>query len=315
MEDLFYILPYIVGFFGLFIGSFLNVVVLRHEKIKDIVFGRSQCMSCNHTLSWDCLVPVFSFLFLMGKCKYCKSKISWQYLIVEILTGFLFYFTTRFLLMSDISNSDFIFYLIVFLLVSVGSVLLSVFDCKYSILPDLVTIPMISLAILFHVLMYYLNSKTGILLDGILYVGTFIASFILIAKSDYYKNIFQKILTYIGFLLPLFVSVFVENENLSLSLIGGTLSLFFALQFFLSKGKIIGGGDIRLGAFIGIFLGWKLGLLALFIGYFLASFVGVFMMFKYGRGKMIVLGPFLCLGFFISLFYGSEILNFYFALI
>ncbi|MBI4029630.1 prepilin peptidase [Candidatus Berkelbacteria bacterium] len=76
--------------FGLLVGSFLNVVIARFEKPKTILKGRSKCDACGHTLGfWD-LIPLFSFLFLKGHCRYCGKLISWQNPVVELATGFLF---------------------------------------------------------------------------------------------------------------------------------------------------------------------------------------------------------------------------------
>ncbi|MBI5134277.1 MAG: prepilin peptidase [Candidatus Taylorbacteria bacterium] len=73
--------------FGAIIGSFLNVVVLRFDTGASISRGRSKCFSCGKTLSWYELVPIFSFLFQGGRCKGCRSKISWQYPAIEISGG------------------------------------------------------------------------------------------------------------------------------------------------------------------------------------------------------------------------------------
>lgn len=74
---------------GLIIGSFLNVVILRYNTGRSIN-GRSGCMHCNYQLKWYDLIPVFSWLFLKGRCRKCKSKISPQYPAVELTTGILF---------------------------------------------------------------------------------------------------------------------------------------------------------------------------------------------------------------------------------
>jgi leader peptidase (prepilin peptidase)/N-methyltransferase len=78
--------------FGLIIGSFLNVVILRLPK-EHSLSGRSVCPHCGHMLESEDLVPLFSYLFLKGRCRYCKSKISPRYFIIELLTGLLFLFT------------------------------------------------------------------------------------------------------------------------------------------------------------------------------------------------------------------------------
>ena len=80
----------LVFIFGLIIGSFLNAVIFRLYSKESIWLKRSHCVFCNHELSgWD-LVPVFSFIFLGGRCRYCKKPISWQYPIVELVTGLIF---------------------------------------------------------------------------------------------------------------------------------------------------------------------------------------------------------------------------------
>ncbi len=80
----------IVFIFGAMIGSFLNVVIYRIPKGESIVFPSSKCQSCQNALKWWHNIPIFSWLFLRGKCYFCKAKISAQYPIVEFLTGLLF---------------------------------------------------------------------------------------------------------------------------------------------------------------------------------------------------------------------------------
>ena len=75
---------------GIFIGSFYNVVALRRVRNESIVFPGSHCMNCNHKLNWYELIPVFSYLFLRGKCKKCKNHISIQYPLIELMTRILF---------------------------------------------------------------------------------------------------------------------------------------------------------------------------------------------------------------------------------
>lgn len=77
---------------GLSVGSFLNVLIDRLPQEKTIL-GRSQCDFCQKKLKWVDLIPVFSFFFLGGKCRYCRHRLSWQYPIVEVLTGITFVLT------------------------------------------------------------------------------------------------------------------------------------------------------------------------------------------------------------------------------
>ena len=76
-----------VFLFGIVIGSFLNVCIYRIPKKENIATERSHCMSCGTQLKWYDLVPLFSWLFLRGKCRYCGSKISVQYPLVEFANG------------------------------------------------------------------------------------------------------------------------------------------------------------------------------------------------------------------------------------
>ena len=75
---------------GICIGSFLNVVILRGLSGEKFVFERSKCPKCGNQLKWYMNIPLFSYLFLRGKCAFCKEKISIQYPIVEFITGILF---------------------------------------------------------------------------------------------------------------------------------------------------------------------------------------------------------------------------------
>ena len=79
-----------VFIFGIMIGSFLNVVIYRIPKGESIVFPASKCQSCQTSLKWYHNIPIFSWVFLGGKCAFCKEKISAQYPIVEFLTGIIF---------------------------------------------------------------------------------------------------------------------------------------------------------------------------------------------------------------------------------
>jgi leader peptidase (prepilin peptidase)/N-methyltransferase len=74
----------VAGIFGGIIGSFLNVVVLRDDRRKTILTGRSECMHCKHELQWYELVPVLSFVLQLGRCRSCKKKLDWQYPIGEL---------------------------------------------------------------------------------------------------------------------------------------------------------------------------------------------------------------------------------------
>lgn len=135
------ILPYVLsGFFGLIIGSFLNVAILRYNTGKGFG-GRSMCFSCNRTLEASDLVPVFSFLFSGGRCRTCKSKISRQYILVEIITAILFMFAwhhnaSLFDIQSSVSTFIASAKLIVDMMIMSLLVFMSGYDLNHKIIPD-----------------------------------------------------------------------------------------------------------------------------------------------------------------------------------
>ena len=79
---------------GSCIGSFLNVVALRLQRGEDFIRGHSHCVSCLHELNWKDLIPVFSWIWLKGKCRYCRRNISPRYWMVEVISGGMFLFMT-----------------------------------------------------------------------------------------------------------------------------------------------------------------------------------------------------------------------------
>lgn len=121
---------------GLIIGSFLNVVIYRLNT-KKTLGGRSACLSCQSQLAWYELIPLFSFIALGGRCKNCKTKISLQYLLVELVTGLIF--ALLFLKFKDILLIDtfsfaltYKYYAIMFSILLV----ISVYDLRHKIIPD-----------------------------------------------------------------------------------------------------------------------------------------------------------------------------------
>lgn len=131
-----YTLPIVVFLFGAIIGSFLNVVILRYRSGRTIG-GRSACMTCSKILTWHELIPIGSFLTQRGKCVKCKTRISWQYPIVEAVTGFLFvliFYRFEYLLFSTPLLFALLFAFNALLVCVL--VILSVYDIKHKILPD-----------------------------------------------------------------------------------------------------------------------------------------------------------------------------------
>lgn len=120
--------------YGLFIGSFLNVVIDRLPWGKSLG-GRSYCDHCKKKIAWYDLVPVFSLIVLGGKCRFCKKKISWQYPLVELLTGIVF--IVVYVSMYRYVNSDnFPVLLVLQLIIYSGLIAIFFIDFKNRIIPD-----------------------------------------------------------------------------------------------------------------------------------------------------------------------------------
>lgn len=112
---------------GLLIGSFLNVVILRFDTEESIAKGRSKCPHCGKTLTWRELIPLVSFAVQGGRCVGCNSKISWQYPLVELTTGFI---------LPVIFAKDPRFFLPIAVIMCLY-VVIFVYDLRHKIIPDL----------------------------------------------------------------------------------------------------------------------------------------------------------------------------------
>lgn len=154
----------IVFIFGAMIGSFLNVVIYRIPKGESIVFPASKCQSCQNALKWWHNIPIFSWLFLRGKCYFCKEKISAQYPTVEFITGIIFvilYF-----------KLGLVWYL-PFIAASFAALLaLVMIDFKYMAVPDNVNFTALIFALIqpqfLSALMYAAIAAGGLYLIGLL---------------------------------------------------------------------------------------------------------------------------------------------------
>lgn len=124
---------------GLLVGSFVNVLVLRHEKGEGMG-GRSHCGKCSRQLSWFENIPLLSFLALSGKCRTCRERISFQYPLVELLTAslYLLVWQAAFPLPRTI----------LLLLATLFLVAIVIYDLRTTIIPDEFVIPWNLLAFL-----------------------------------------------------------------------------------------------------------------------------------------------------------------------
>ncbi len=128
-------IPVLVFIFGTIIGSFLNVVIYRMNTGRSVARGRSKCAACNETLHWQDLVPVWSFLALGGKCRTCKTKISFQYPLVELVTGILFTVLYMYILLpAGLSLAGFVQFFFVAALCSVA-IVIAAYDFRHKIIP------------------------------------------------------------------------------------------------------------------------------------------------------------------------------------
>jgi prepilin signal peptidase PulO-like enzyme (type II secretory pathway) len=118
--------------FGTIIGSFLNVVALRFNT-GTTVGGRSKCMSCGKQLTWKELIPLFSFIFQRGACRKCKSRISWQYPLIELLAGAIF---VLIFFMFPPTTALTAFTTLLYIFISCILLVISVYDIKHKIIPD-----------------------------------------------------------------------------------------------------------------------------------------------------------------------------------
>lgn len=287
---------FIIGLLGLAIGSFLNVLILRsigNEKLT----GRSHCPNCKHNLSVGDLVPLFSYLILRGKCRYCQKKISWQYPLVEAATMVLFS-GSAYLIFSyfNFSFNVHVVFGLATALFAIG-ILLAVFvtDLKWGLIPNRIIIPGILILVFIKILYLVM-----------LVVLTFLAfsqdthGFGKYLLPPYSDHIFVIMSRYgVGFLYDLFT--------------GLGIGLAFYLLIVATKGRAMGGGDIKLGLFIGLLNGWPLGLVALMISFTTGALVSVLLLTlrKKKIGQTIPFGPFLAVSSLITLFWGEQIFNWY----
>jgi leader peptidase (prepilin peptidase)/N-methyltransferase len=264
---------------GAVLGSFLNVVIYRLGADRGVL-GRSCCLSCGHRLSWAELLPVVSFIFLGGRCRNCRSRISRQYPAVEFLTGVLF--AGVFLKFAgQFPSADFLAgdfrpaisgLLAVFYQLAVFSVLIviAVYDIRHKIIPD---------------------------------------SFVLGFAGLAFLNLFFSYR----------MSEFFGPPFLDRLLAGPAIALPFFLIWLFSAGRWMGLGDAKLSVGIGWFLGFSAALSAVAIGFWLGAVVGLSVVFagrflppakQLGMKSEIPLGPFLIAGLIIVFFFNLNVFGF-----
>ena len=239
---------YIVIFlFGIVIGSFLNVCIFRIPKHETVVTERSHCMKCGYQLAWYDMVPVFSWLFLRGRCRKCKEPISPQYPIIEAANGFLYVLV--------FAVNDFSLQSVLYCLLMSALLVLSVIDWRTYEIPISINIFILCLGIL------------QVILDHTNWV-------------DYV----------IGFLC---------------------VSIVLEVLLLLSRGRAIGGGDVKLMAAAGLLLGWKKIILAFLLGCIIGSIIHLLRMKLSKAEHVLAMGPYLSIGIAIAVLWGDALIRWY----
>lgn len=289
--------------FGISWGSFLNVWIYRIPLGRSVAGGRSGCMTCQHTLGPLDLVPVFSFLFLRGRCRYCKTKLSWQYPAVELIVGALF-------LLSYVLFGINPYLLLISAFLITVNVVIAKIDWDTSLIPNLISYP-------------------SILIAGVLsfFHGTFPVHKEFLSGISTYEQVVPSPTTAeawiggIAFFSVFLILYFVSNGGMGMG--DAKWVLFIGLMFGWQLGI--------LALFLGTFLSsvFSLSILALF-GKKIKELPNYEVSIHdeteeahvhkiYGisiiNGKpAVVLGPFLAIGMLIVWFFGFPIMEWWFSL-
>lgn len=254
--------------FGSIVGSFLNVCIYRLPLEQSVVTPRSYCPLCKKTIRWYDNIPLLSYVFLRGKCRYCKGVISVKYPLVELATALSFLFLyVRF-------STTFAFFYYVFFVC--GLIVASFVDIQHRIIPDEIS------------------------------VGGIVAGFLINALGGLRLNPFA------------YHPARLINSLLGIVVGGGIIYLtgfMFDLVYFklLKKPPIqgetesMGGGDVKLLAMIGAFLGWQKAILIFFLAPILGLGAGIFNLLT-KKDHTIPYGPFLSLAALLSIFWADKIL-------
>ena len=240
---------------GCLLGSFGNVVILRLPKGESVVYPRSRCPHCRKNIAFYDNIPVISWLMLGGRCRSCKTRISWRYPLVEALTGFLF--LALYLLVGPSWK------LLEYAVLTWGLVTVSFIDLDHRIIPDAISLPGIVLG----------------LLGGALGERGWV------------------------------------DALLGMAVGGGFLWAVAYVYWIFRKEEGMGGGDIKLLAWIGSVLGWTSVPYIILSSSLLGAVVGLGLMVR-GKGlkTAIPFGPFLALAALTYVFGGQGLANWYITL-
>ncbi len=262
--------------FGMVLGSFLNVVIYRLPKDESVVFPASHCPNCNTKLKPYHNIPILSWLFLRGKCAYCKTPISIQYPLVELLSGLVVMLVMLKYPPSFPSASIALSFLML--------LVLSFIDLKYKMIPDSINLLAILFAVLggWNLLGIFENLK-----NALLFAGGF---------------------TLLRFALSYYLTSSVYRAGLK------TKTPWNRHYDRTPMVEAMGEGDIMVAATMGALLGVKLGLFAVFLSALLALPVMLFVQNKSKEDQRVPFVPFLTLATFITFLFDSQVLHYIEAL-
>ncbi|MFC1656710.1 prepilin peptidase [Patescibacteria group bacterium] len=236
---------------GLITGSFISALSSRLEKPKTMIADRSRCTKCKHQLGfWD-LFPIFSYLFLQGKCRYCKKPISPRYPLLEIFT------TLVFILPAILTPDIELYQLILYLLISIILISIFIIDFETMYIPDYLAYTGIFVALAWAVLQYTVEGQNYLyLLLGPLIGGGIFLILVLASREKWMGG--GDI--WIGVILGLLLAYPLIIVNLFLSfIIGGIIGLvLLLLKKAKRKTEIPMGPFLILGFYIAYFWGQQI---------------------------------------------------------
>ncbi len=262
------IIKVFVFLFGSIIGSFLNVCIFRMpHESYSLIRPSSHCPLCKKPILWFDNIPLASFFILKGRCRFCRERISFQYPLVELLTALAF--LALFNLFG--ASLDFLIYVVF----ACGLIVATFIDIRWRIIPDEISIG---------------GTVAGVVFALIKSIPRF-SSFPAIALIDSLLGAFLggALIYGSGLLGNLIIFKLMKKESIE----GETESM--------------GGGDVKLLAMVGSFLGWKLALATFFIAPFLGAVIGVYVLAR-KKSHLIPYGPFLSIAAFISLYFSDKII-------
>ena len=241
---------------GLCIGSFLNVCIYRIPSSIPFLKKRSICLSCKKQIKLYDNIPILSYFLLRGRCRDCKARIPFRYVIVELLSGLI--------MLCVILKFHFTLTSLFYLIFIYSLIIITFIDIDYQIIPDSISIPGIIIGVLFS-----LTNKTIPFKDSIL-----------------------------GLLVG-----------------GGSLILVILIYYIITKTEGMGGGDVKLLAMIGAFIGWKGVIFTIFIASLFGTIVGIMEMIRKQKNMKLAIpfGPFLACSAIMYIFFGKEIIYIYFV--